>query len=67
MDPDSLVLEFQDLDVPWGPVDAEWIDDGRIEFEKLTFDCVRNRYSSRPGWLELSDDGIWTPDDETDW
>ena len=67
VDGGHLVLEFQNLSVPWGPVDAEWIDDGRIEFEKLTFDYVRNRYSSRPGWLELSDDGIWMLDDEADW
>jgi hypothetical protein len=67
LDRDSLVLEFQDLEVEWGPVSAEWESDSLIVFEKLTYDWDLYEPSTRPGWLELSGDGIWMPDDEADW
>lgn len=67
LDQDSLVLEFQDLAVPWGPVGAEWESDSLIVFEKLTYDWDLREPSTRPGSLELSGDGIWMPDDEADW
>ena len=62
VDPDSLALEFQDLDVPWGPVDAGWAGDSLIVFGKLTYDMHLNEYSTRPGSLRLSADGVWTMD-----
>jgi hypothetical protein len=67
MDRDSLVLEFQDLSVPWGPDEARWAGDSLIVFQKRTYDWELEEFSSRPGWLELSGDGTWVPDDPADW
>jgi hypothetical protein len=67
VDRDGLVIEFQDLDVPWGPVHAGWAGDSLIVFEKLTYDWHLDEYTTRPGSLELSEDGTWTSDDEADW
>lgn len=67
VDPDSLVLEFEDLSVPWGPAGAHWEGDSLVAFLKRTFVWEQGRYDDRPGWLELSDDGTWMPDDPADW
>ncbi len=66
-DRDSLVLEFEDLDVPWGPAGARWENDSLIVFLKRTFDREQDLYNARPGWLELSGDGTWLTDDPADW
>lgn len=66
IDPDSLALEFQDFNVPWGPVNTDWKNDSTIIFEKFTYDANRE-VVTRPGRLELSNDGTWVPDDTVDW
>ncbi len=38
IDPDTLALEFEDLDVRWEPNAAEWISDSVIVFEKVYYD-----------------------------
>lgn len=67
VDPEGLVLEFEDLSVPWGPAGARWEGDSLVLFLKRTFDWDREVYDDRPGRLELSDDGTWAPDDPADW
>ncbi|MCD4775710.1 MAG: hypothetical protein K8S15_06605 [Candidatus Aegiribacteria sp.] len=66
IDPDSLALEFQDLNVSWGPVNTDWKNDSTIIFEKFTYDA-NWEIVTRPGRLELSNDGTWVPDDTVDW
>lgn len=66
VDPDSLVREFQDLDVPWGPVSAGWASDSLIVFDRLTYDVHQDEYSTSPGSLRLSGDGIWRLEDDSD-
>lgn len=67
VDPDGLVLEFEDVNVPWGPVDAGWEDDSTIVFQKMTYDYETWEMLTRPGRLELSAEGRWMPDDPSDW
>ncbi|MDM7992202.1 MAG: hypothetical protein QUS11_02705 [Candidatus Fermentibacter sp.] len=64
--PDSLVLEFQYRNEPWGPLGAGWAGDGLIVFDSLIFHKSLDEFSHHPGSLRLSADGIWTPDDEDD-
>jgi hypothetical protein len=65
--PDGLVLEFEDVDVPWGPVEARWQDDSTVVFQKMTYDYDTWEMQTRPGSLTLSADGVWSPDDPLDW
>jgi hypothetical protein len=65
--PDGLVLEFEDVDVPWGPQEPSWEGDSTIVFEKHTYDPATWDDLMRPGSLELSPDGTWIPDDPADW
>lgn len=66
VDPDSLVLEFQFRDEPWGPLDAGWTGDSLIVFDSLLYHKSLDEYSRLPGSLRLSTDGIWILDDEAD-
>jgi len=67
LDPHGLVLEFEDVDVPWGPVDAAWEDNSTITFRKHSYDWDTWDELFRPGSLRLSADGEWIPDDPGDW
>jgi hypothetical protein len=67
VDPDSLALEFEDLALPWAPINAVWEGDSAIVFEKLSYDSDAGDYITRPGRLELVSDGTWRPDDPADW
>jgi len=67
VDPGGLVLEFEDVEVPWGPIDAYWEDDSTIVFQKMTYDYDTWEMLTRPGRLALSSDGRWMPDDPADW
>lgn len=66
VDSDSLAREFQDLNVPWGPINTNWMNDSTIVFEKSTLD-ENWEMVTRPGRLELSNDGRWVPYDTADW
>lgn len=59
VDPDSLVLEFQYSQEPWGPVCARWAGDSLILFDVHTSYGDREECTSSPGSLRLADDGIW--------
>jgi hypothetical protein len=63
----SLVLEFEDVDVPWGPVDAMWQDDSTIVFKKHSYDWDTMDETFRPGTLSLTAGGSWIPDNPKDW
>jgi hypothetical protein len=65
--PEGLVLEFQDVSVPWGPTEAGWEDDSTVTLVKMSFDWDSGEYSCEPGRLELGRDGSWVPDDPDDW
>ncbi len=65
--PEGLVLEFQDVSVPWGPTEAGWEDDSTVTLVKMSFDWDSGEYSYEPGRLELGRDGSWVPDDPDDW
>ena len=67
VDPDSLSLEFEFRNEPWGPVDAGWVGDSLIVFDMLYPDGQEGEYTTSPGSLRLSADGVWTPHDEADW
>lgn len=67
IDPDAMTLEFEDVDVPWGPIDAEWVGDSSVVFNKMSYDCETWETLTLPGRLELGSDGIWIPDDPADW
>jgi hypothetical protein len=67
LSPGGLVLEFEDVDVPWGPVDAMWQDDSTITFQKHSYDWDTYDELMRPGSLRLSAEGEWIPDDPEDW
>ena len=67
IDPEGLILEFEDVDVPWGPVEARWQDDSTIVFGKMTYDYDTWEMQTEPGSLTLSPDGQWLPDDPADW
>lgn len=67
VDENGLVLEFEDVSVPWGPVNAVWEDDSTVVFEKMYYDPKNWDLLTRPGWLELSPRGEWLPDDPEDW
>lgn len=60
-----LVLEFEDIDVPWGPVNPSWEGDEAIVFEK-TWYTDDWELASRPGRLFLTEGG-WMPDEPSDW
>jgi len=64
---DSLTLEFEDLDVPWGPKNGQWQSSDTIVFEKLTYDYDTYEYHSRPGKLKLTEMGTWEPPDLEGW
>jgi hypothetical protein len=64
---DTLVLEFSDLSVPWGPVHPEWVSDSRIEFQKMYYDRELREWVYPPGSIELDARGSWIPDDPSDW
>lgn len=64
---DKLVLEFEDVDVPWGPVDVMWLDDSTIDFQKHSYSWDTWEETFRPGSLSLSAEGTWIPDDPNDW
>lgn len=64
--PDSLVLEFQFRNEPWGPLGAGWAGDSLIVFDSLVFHKSLDEFSYHPGSLRLSADGIWMLDDEVD-
>jgi hypothetical protein len=64
---DGLVMEFQDLSVPWGPVEAEWKDDSTVAFLKMYFDWDIGDYYYETGRLELNEYGEWIPDDPESW
>lgn len=63
----TLRLEFEDIDVPWGPRNGEWRNDSTITFEKLAYDYDSFEYFSRPGKLKLNGEGVWEPPDPEDW
>ena len=65
--PDGLVLEFQDLSVPWGPLEAVWDDDSTVSFVKMYFDWDIGDYYYEPGRLELNRCGEWIPEDPDSW
>lgn len=62
----SLVLEFEDTSVPWGPRNGQWLNDTTIGFIKLAYDYDTYDYTSEKGKLKLID-GLWTPPDPEDW
>ncbi len=63
----GLVLEFEDISVPWGPIDLAWESDSEIVFGKLIYGSESCEFETRPGRLSLSDDGSWVPDNPADW
>jgi len=67
VDDDGLVLDFEDVSVPWGPVNAAWVDDSTVVFDKMYYDTENWEMLTRPGRLELSPQGEWLPDDPADW
>lgn len=67
LDPAGLVLEFEDIDVPWGPNNAYWETDSVIRFEKYSYSWENWEVTASPGCLKLSQNGIWLPDDPADW
>lgn len=64
---DTLTLEFEDLDVPWGPKNGRWQDNETIVFQKLEYDYESYEYYSHPGKLKLSNEGNWDPADPENW
>ena len=66
-DNDSLILEFEDLDVPWGPINGLWQDDETISFDKWAYNYDTYEYYSLPGKLKLTEAGTWEPPDPEDW
>ncbi len=66
-DSGGLVLEFEDISVPWGPTSLAWESDREIVFEKLIYGLHSWEFETRPGRLSLSEDGIWVPDDPAEW
>lgn len=64
---DVLTLEFEDIDVPWGPINGEWRGNHRIIFDKLTYDYSVYEYVKEPGMLSLDENGNWIPGDADDW
>ena len=66
VDPDSLALEFQCRNEPWGPLGAGWASDSLIVFDSLVFRKSLDEFGHRPGSLRLSADGIWMLDDDVD-
>lgn len=67
VDPDGLTLEFEDVTVPWGPINGSWDGDSTIVFEKMYYDPETWDVLTRPGRLELNSEGTWVPDDPEDW
>lgn len=63
---DGLELEFEDIDVPWGPVDCVWQTDEAISFTKWSYDWETSDYLQRPGKLTYHN-GEWRRDDPADW
>ena len=67
IDADSLILEFNDLDVRWEPQKQEWISDSVIVFDKMYYDWRTYELKYFPGRLELFSDSVWIPDDPASW
>ncbi len=67
IDTDSLVLEFSDLHLFWGPRQWNWLGDSVIVFEKTFYDWRSHSPKILPGRLELSSDGVWIPEDPESW
>jgi len=67
VDEDSLVLEFEDLDVNWEPNRTGWLSDSILTLDKVYYEFGSGEYTAEPGRLVLSADGEWIPDDEESW
>jgi len=63
---DGLELEFEDVEVPWGPVEARWADDSTIVFQAMSYDQTWEMVTE-PGKLLLQGDGAWRPLDPEGW
>jgi len=63
----TLTLEFEDLEVPWGPLNAEWADESTVVFQKFAYDWDTYEEYTTPGKLKLDEQGIWRPLFPEDW
>ena len=67
VDPDSLVLEFEDTDIGWGPANARWRGDSLVELDIIWVDWDEWVGTSAPVAVRLLSNGRWVPYDAEVW